>query len=92
MPACPAENRSSILLWGAKLKDVMFEIKEEKFETLELAMNHAKTLNEFVVIKGDNVEIVGMFGADTIKDGKCPDGVEYSWMKRGNQWSENLKN
>jgi hypothetical protein len=33
-----------------------------------------------------------MFGADTIKDGKCPDGVEYSWMKRRNQWSENLKN
>ena len=63
----------------------MYEIKEEKFETLELAMNHAKSLNEFVVIKGKDVEIVGMFGADTIKNGKCPDGVEYSWMKRRNQ-------
>ena len=63
----------------------MYEIKEEKFATLELAMNHAKTLNEFVVIKGVDVEIVGMFGADSIKDGKCPDGVEYSWMKRRNQ-------
>ena len=67
------------------MRDKMFEIKEEKFETLELAMKHAKMLNEFVVIKGENVEIVGMFGADSIKDGKCPDGVDYSWMKRRNQ-------
>ncbi len=48
-------------------------------------MKHAKMLNEFVVIKGENVEIVGMFGADSIKDGKCPDGTNYSWMKRRNQ-------
>jgi hypothetical protein len=63
----------------------MYEIKEEKFETLELAMNRAKELNEFVVIKGGQFEICGMFGADSIQDGKCPDGIEYSWMKRRNQ-------
>ena len=85
MPACPAENRSSILLRGASLKDDMFEIKDKKFETLDLAMKFAKELNEFVTIKGRDFEVCGMFGADTIKDGKCPDGVEYSWMKRRNQ-------
>ena len=58
------------------------EIKE--FETLDLAMNHAKTMNEFVSITGNGFEIVGMFGVDSIKDGKCPDGVEYTWVKRRN--------
>jgi hypothetical protein len=61
--------------------------KEETFKVLTLAeaMNVAKSMNEFVTIKGLNVEIVGLFGADSIKDGKCPDGIEYSWMKRRNQ-------
>jgi hypothetical protein len=58
--------------------------KEEQFKVLTLAeaMNVAKSLNEFVTIQGPNVEIVGMFGVDSIVDGQCPDGVEYSWMKR----------
>jgi len=53
--------------------------------TLSEAMNFAKTVGMFVTIKGPDFEVCGMFGADTIKDGKCPDGVEYSWMKRRNQ-------
>lgn len=57
--------------------------KEEQtdFETLDLAMEFAKLTNEFVTIKGDLFEIVGMFGVDSIKDGKCPDGVIYDWNK-----------
>jgi len=57
--------------------------KTETFKVLTLAeaMNVAKSLNEFVTIKGDNFEIVGMFGVDTVKDGKCPDGVAYDWNK-----------
>lgn len=57
--------------------------KEEQtdFETLDLAMAFAKLTNEFVTIKGDLFEIVGMFGVDSIKDGKCPDGVAYDWNK-----------
>ena len=50
--------------------------------TLEEAMKTAKALNEFVTIKGDNFEIVGKFGVDSIKDGVCPDGIDYSWRKR----------
>jgi len=58
--------------------------KEETFKVLTLAeaMNLAKHMNEFVTIKGLEFEIVGIFGADSIKDGKCPDGVDYTWKKR----------
>jgi hypothetical protein len=57
--------------------------KEEEFKVLTLAeaMNLAKHMNEFVTIKGPDFEIVGMFGVDSIKDGKCPDGVAYDWNK-----------
>ena len=57
------------------------EIKTE-FPSLDLAMKFAKELNVFVTIKSKDMEIVGMFGADSIKDGKCPDGVDYTWKKR----------
>ena len=50
--------------------------------TLDEAMKVAKILNEFVTIKGAGFEIVGRFGVDTIKDGVCPDGVKYDWIKR----------
>jgi hypothetical protein len=48
-------------------------------------MSFAKTVGMFVTIQGPGFEVCGMFGADSIKNGKCPDGVEYSWMKRRNQ-------
>lgn len=64
----------------------MFEVigKEESFKVLTLAeaMNLAKHLNEFVTIKSKDFEIVGKFGVDSIKDGVCPDGVDYNWKKR----------
>lgn len=49
--------------------------------TLDEAMNTAKVMNEFVTITGQDFEIVGMFGVDTVKDGICPDGIEYDWDK-----------
>jgi hypothetical protein len=58
--------------------------KEEQFKVLTLAeaMNVAKSLNEFVTIKGPDFEVVGKFGVDVVVDNVCPDGVEYSWKKR----------
>jgi hypothetical protein len=53
--------------------------------TLDDAMKFAKQYGMFVTIKGKDFEVCGLFGADTIENGKCPDGVEYSWMKRRNQ-------
>jgi hypothetical protein len=57
--------------------------KEETFKVLTLAeaMNVAKSMDEFVTIKGNNFEAVGRFGVDSVADGKCPDGVAYDWNK-----------
>jgi hypothetical protein len=62
--------------------DVVYKNYVEKFDTLALALDHAKQLGVYVVIKGNGMEIVGIFGADSIQDGKCPDGVDYTWKKR----------
>jgi hypothetical protein len=59
----------------------MYKIKEEEFANLELAMAHAKQLNEFVTITGPDFEVVGKFGVDAVEDGLCPDGVKYDWNK-----------
>ena len=53
----------------------------EEFSTLDLAMGYAKTLNKFVTIKGETFEVCGMFGVDSVVDGKTPDGVAYDWNK-----------
>ena len=52
-----------------------------KVLTLAEAMNVAKSMNEFVTIKGPDLEVVGRFGVDSVVDGKCPDGVAYDWNK-----------
>jgi hypothetical protein len=49
--------------------------------TLNEAMSTAKAMNEFVTIKSADFEMVGMFGVDSVVDGKCPDGVAYTWNK-----------
>lgn len=63
-------------------KDVGGVAYERDFDNLSPAMDWAKTLAVFVTIKSKEHEIVGMFGADSIEDGRCPDGVEYTWKKR----------
>lgn len=54
---------------------------ETSFAGLDLAMAHAKMLNRFVTISGQGFEVVGIFGVDSVADGKCPDGVAYDWNK-----------
>ena len=65
--------------------NVASSTQQQDFESLDLAMAYARLLGEFVTITGNGMEIVGMFGADSIKDGKCPDGVDYTWMTRRSQ-------
>jgi len=65
------------ITWKDKT-DVSFE---EQYETLDLAMSKAKELGVFVTIVGSGFEVVGLFGVDTVANGKCPDGVEYDWNK-----------
>jgi hypothetical protein len=63
----------------------MYKVKnkeiEIEFPSLDAAMAYAKTLDAFVSITGNEFEIVGMFGVDSVEDGKCPDGVAYDWNK-----------
>lgn len=54
----------------------------QQFQTLTLALAFATECGVFVKIVGEGVEIVGVFGVSSIKDGKCPDGSEYTWKKR----------
>lgn len=54
---------------------------EYQAASLDDAMGIAKTLNEFVTITGPGFEVCGIFGVDSVKDGKCPDGVAYDWNK-----------
>jgi hypothetical protein len=52
------------------------------FPTLDSAMQAAKTTGFFVTIKGPgNFEVCGVFGVDSVQDGKTPDGQVYDWNK-----------
>ena len=52
-----------------------------KSHDLTIAMEMAKYVDEFVTITDGTTEIVGLFGVDSVVDGKCPDGVAYDWNK-----------
>jgi hypothetical protein len=56
-------------------------IEIERFITLNEAMEFAKTIDSFVTIQGEDFEVVGRFGVDSVKNGLCPDGVVYDWNK-----------
>ena len=52
------------------------------FPTLDSAIAAAKAVGFFVTIKGPkDFEVCGMFGVDSVKDGKTPDGHVYDWNK-----------
>ena len=70
------------IMYNVEWKDADGVVCEKEFEGLTPAMDWAKCLEKFVTISGNGMEIVGVFGADTINDGKCPDGVDYTWKKR----------
>jgi hypothetical protein len=57
------------------------DVELENFITLNEAMAFAKTVDAFIKITGEDFEVVGMFGVDSIKNGLCPDGVAYDWNK-----------
>jgi hypothetical protein len=49
--------------------------------TLDDAMKFAKAYGQFVTIKSKDVEVCGIFGVDSVKNGVCPDGIAYDWNK-----------
>ena len=72
----------SFWCYNRQMIEVKSKTKTKEFETLTLAMLWAKESGEFVTITVNGMEIVGRFGADSIVNGKCPDGVDYTWKKR----------
>lgn len=50
-------------------------------ESLADALEKAKAYNEFVIITDGTIEIGGVFGVAAVKDGKTPDGQDYTWNK-----------
>jgi len=65
----------------------MWKVKDKegyvrgKNKDLIIAMEMAKYVDEFVTITDGVTEIVGLFGVDSVIDGKCPDGIAYDWNK-----------
>jgi len=65
----------------------MYKIKNKagatlgEYESLDSAMTGAKSIGAFVTISGPNFEVCGIFGVDSVRDGRCPDGVVYDWNK-----------
>ena len=55
---------------------------ESLTEALRYSEGFRKLGMRFVVMVSENPDSIGKPGVDAIKDGKCPDGVEYTWVKR----------
>jgi len=51
------------------------------YDSLDEAMSFARIVGMFVTIRGPDFEVCGVFGVDTVRDGVCPDGVDYDWNK-----------
>ena len=49
--------------------------------SLDEAMSFARIVGMFVTIQGADFEACGVFGVDTVQEGKTPDGVAYDWNK-----------
>jgi hypothetical protein len=62
-------------------KVICNDVELERFITLNEAMAFAKAVDIFVTIRGNDFEVVGRFGVDTVSNGMCPDGVAYDWNK-----------
>ncbi len=69
-------------MYKVKWKDTRGRSCVEEVETLDLALARSKELGLFVKINGDDFELVGVFGADEVKNGLLPNGDRYSWYKR----------
>jgi hypothetical protein len=56
------------------------------YTQLTEALNWSEDLRkqgfQFVTMVSENPDVVGKPGVDAVENGVCPDGVEYSWVKR----------
>lgn len=58
----------------------------QKHLELTVALAHAESLRKqgfrFVTMCAENADQVGKMGVDSVEDGKTPDGIDYTWVKR----------
>lgn len=70
--------------------------RSETFDTTEMvdAMHFMEVLRKarrehagisFITLVSEHPDSVGEAGVDSIKNGVCPDGIQYTWMKRRSQ-------
>ena len=59
------------------------------FDELKVALDYAQMLRscgyDFVTMCSQDPNSVGKPGVDSVVDGKLPDGLDYTWMKRRKQ-------
>ena len=72
----------NVRMYKVEWKDTAGRGCVEDVKDLSEAMAFAKELGILVTINGKGMEIVGVFGADSVKEGKLPDGHDYTWKKR----------
>lgn len=68
--------------WTAQDGQACSQEYNEMIEALTQA-NHLRTIGRsYVAMVSENPNQVGKNGVDSIKDGKLPNGEEYTWSKR----------
>ena len=70
------------IYWTDKYGVVKGELSADLIFALKLTEQLRRDGNSFVTMVSEDPNSVGKPGVDTIKDGMCPDGVAYSWVKR----------
>lgn len=69
------------MLYNRAMYKVTYDNIEMNCSSLDEAMRSAKKTNKFVTIQGPDFEVCGVFGVDSVVDGRTPDGVAYTWNK-----------
>lgn len=69
-------------MYKVEWKDTVGRGCVEEVKDLSAALAFATSLGIPVTINGGGMEIVGVFGADSINNGLLPNGDRYGWYKR----------
>ena len=72
----------NVVMYKVNWKDTAGRGCVEEVKDLSEALAFATELGIPVTINGGGMEIVGVFGADSIDNGLLPNGDRYSWYKR----------
>jgi hypothetical protein len=66
-------------------KDAQSEDFDDMATALSATEFHRSLGRTFVTMVSENPNSIGKPGVDSVVDGKLPDGLDYTWMKRRTQ-------